>query len=110
MINAGVNVFRINFSHGTHEDHGKIIDAIHKINKENQRTIAILADLQGPKIRVGKIENNAANLEPGATFTITTNETLGNDNIASITYQELPRDVSLLVKEFFWMMVRLSWQ
>jgi pyruvate kinase len=95
MINSGVNVFRINFSHGTYEDHGKIIDAIHNINKENQRTIAILADLQGPKIRVGKIKNNAANLEPGATFTITTNETLGNDNIASITYQDLPRDVSV---------------
>lgn len=93
MINAGVNVFRINFSHGSHKDHGKTIDLIHEINKKNDRTIAILADLQGPKIRVGQIENNGANLEPGNKFTISTNETIGNDSIASISYQELPRDV-----------------
>ena len=93
MVNAGVNVFRINFSHGSHDAHGKVIDMIHKINKKNNRTIAILADLQGPKIRVGQIENNAANLEPGKDFTISTKATVGNDNIASISYQELPRDV-----------------
>lgn len=94
LVNAGVNVFRVNFSHGTHEEAGKFIDLIKKINIEYGRTIAILADLQGPKIRVGKIKDNAANLIEGDLFTITTEECIGDEKKASITYQELPKDVS----------------
>ena len=59
LVKAGVNVFRLNFSHGSHEDKARIIEQIRKINKSEPYNIAILADLQGPKLRVGEIENNA---------------------------------------------------
>src|SRR5215467_4081272 len=59
LVKAGVNVFRLNFSHGTHEDKLAIIEHIHNINKTEPYNIAILGDLQGPKLRVGEIENNA---------------------------------------------------
>src|SRR6185295_10907750 len=59
LVQAGVNVFRLNFSHGTHEDKKKIIDHIRKLNKTEPYNIAILGDLQGPKLRVGEIINNA---------------------------------------------------
>src|SRR5215210_5678111 len=58
LVRAGVNVFRLNFSHGTHEDKTKIIEHIRNINKTEPYNIAILGDLQGPKLRVGEIENN----------------------------------------------------
>src|SRR6187401_52656 len=58
LVKAGVNVFRLNFSHGSHEDKGKIIEFIRQINKTEPYNIAILGDLQGPKLRVGEIENN----------------------------------------------------
>src|SRR4051812_50095560 len=57
LVKCGVNVFRLNFSHGTHEDKKKIIEFIDQINKTEPYNIAILADLQGPKLRVGEIEN-----------------------------------------------------
>ena len=57
LVRAGVNVFRLNFSHGSHEDKAKIIEHIRKINKTEPYNIAILGDLQGPKLRVGEIEN-----------------------------------------------------
>ena len=59
LVKAGVNVFRLNFSHGTHEDKARIIEIIREINNTLPFNIAILADLQGPKLRVGEIENNA---------------------------------------------------
>jgi len=59
LVQEGVNVFRLNFSHGTHEQHKVVIDHIKKINEGFPFNIAILADLQGPKLRVGEIENNA---------------------------------------------------
>ena len=64
LVKAGVNVFRLNFSHGSHEDKARIIEIIRKINKTLPFNIAILADLQGPKLRVGEIENNALKLNP----------------------------------------------
>src|SRR6478609_2608122 len=59
LVKAGVNVFRLNFSHGSHEDKAQIIQHIRNINKTEPYNIAILGDLQGPKLRVGEIENNA---------------------------------------------------
>ena len=72
IIQKGVNVCRINFSHGTHEDHKKVIDSIREINKELGLHTAILADLQGPKIRVGEIENYGFELRANQEITFTT--------------------------------------
>src|SRR5215216_1332881 len=65
LVKAGVNVFRLNFSHGSHEDKQKIIDYIRNINKTEPYNIAILGDLQGPKLRVGEIESGSMVIEPG---------------------------------------------
>ena len=70
LVKAGVDVFRLNFSHGTHEDHLKIIQFIQRINAEHKLHISTLADLQGPKLRVGKIKDNALVLKAGDVITI----------------------------------------
>ena len=93
LANAGVNVFRINFSHGTHEEHKEVIDYIKQINEERGSNHAILADLQGPKIRVGKIENNGIELEEWDVLTITTDECVGNKDCVYLTYKNFPQDV-----------------
>jgi pyruvate kinase len=74
LVKAGVNIFRLNFSHGTHENKLMVIDHIRKINKTEPYNIAILADLQGPKLRVGEIENGALKIEPGDVLTFTSKE------------------------------------
>ena len=74
LVKAGVNIFRLNFSHGTHEDKSKIIEHIRDINKNEPYNIAILADLQGPKLRVGEIENGKIMIEPGEILTFTSKE------------------------------------
>ena len=71
LVQEGVNVFRLNFSHGSHEQHKEVIDHIKKINEGFPFNIAILADLQGPKLRVGEIENNALPLKVGDSFYLT---------------------------------------
>src|ERR1700752_1981905 len=71
LVKAGVNVFRLNFSHGTHENKAKIIEYIRKINKTEPYNIAILGDLQGPKLRVGDIEGGEIRIEPGDILTFT---------------------------------------
>lgn len=71
LVQAGVDVFRLNFSHGTHNDHLQVIERIKAINKEHKLYIGILADLQGPKLRVGKIKDNALPLAEGDVITIT---------------------------------------
>jgi len=65
MINEGVDVFRLNFSHSTKEEHLKLINIIKELNLELGTNVSILADLQGPKLRVGEIENDLLNLEEG---------------------------------------------
>jgi pyruvate kinase len=92
MFEEGVNVCRLNFSHGSHEDHLKNIQLIRSLNQETGSNIAILADLQGPKIRTHEIENNAAELVMGATVEISSEKVLGNKDCFSINYP-LPRDV-----------------
>src|SRR5206468_8006718 len=77
LVKAGVNVFRLNFSHGSHEDKGKIIQHIRQINTTEPYNIAILADLQGPKLRVGEIENDALEITPGDILTFTNDKCIG---------------------------------
>jgi pyruvate kinase len=93
MIKAGVNVCRLNFSHGKPEDHKKTIDTIREINTQYKTNIAILADLQGPKIRIGLVKDGGIHLINGTRINITTNECIGDDNQIYITYETFPQDV-----------------
>ena len=93
LVIAGVNVFRLNFSHGTHEDKKKIIDNIRGINKELNCTIAILGDLQGPKLRVGEIENNRLEVKEGDILTFTNTKCIGTLDKIYVSYPNLAGDV-----------------
>ena len=93
LIKAGVNVCRINFSHGSHEEHGEVIRNIREINKEMKQHTAILGDLQGPKIRVGEVVEGTMLVE-GNPITITTNECVGNADKVYINYDNFPKDVA----------------
>jgi len=94
MIHAGVNVFRINFSHADHEDVAERINIIRSLSEKHKTYTAILADLQGPKLRVGVIEEGAI-VEPGDTVEfITTEPFVGNAKQAYMTYQRFPKDVT----------------
>ncbi|MBD3748915.1 MAG: pyruvate kinase [Sphingobacteriales bacterium] len=93
MIKAGVDVCRLNFSHGKQEDHQKVIDTIREINQKYKTNIGILADLQGPKIRIGLVKDGGINLTNGTNVKITTKECIGDDNQIYITYDTFPQDV-----------------
>src|SRR5215212_739769 len=93
LVKAGVNVFRLNFSHGSHEDKSRIIELIREINKTEPYNIAILADLQGPKLRVGEIENNALEINPGDILTFTNTPCIGNMEKIYVSYPNLHSDV-----------------
>lgn len=96
LVKAGVNVFRLNFSHGTHENKAQIIDYIRKINKTEPYNIAILGDLQGPKLRVGDIENGSLQINPGDVLTFTSKEKVtGNKERIYISYPNLHNDVKV---------------
>ncbi|WP_053405480.1 pyruvate kinase [Persicobacter sp. CCB-QB2] len=92
---AGVNVMRLNFSHGTHEDHLKVINHIREINKEFNFNISILQDLQGPKIRVGMMKDNGQPIETGQDLIITTEECEGTSEKVSTVYQNFSKDVKV---------------
>jgi pyruvate kinase len=91
LIKEGVDVFRLNFSHGTHEDHLKVIHNVRELNKELGTKICLLQDLQGPKIRVNEMEPNVT-IERGQDLIITTKEGLGNNKVVSTSYKNLPMD------------------
>lgn len=94
MAKAGMNVARLNCSHGTHETHGEVIGLIRSISRTMNKSIGILLDLQGPKIRVGKIQGDETlELEKGADFAITTRKVKGSKEMVSTTYDRLPSDV-----------------
>jgi len=93
MIRAGLNVCRLNFSHGKPEDHKKFIDLIREINDEYKTNVGILADLQGPKIRIGLVKDGGIHLINGTRINITTQECIGDDNQIYITYETFPQDV-----------------
>lgn len=90
---AGANVFRLNFSHGTHDIHQEVVQIIRRINKELNVNLGILQDLQGPKIRVGEVENNGVEINPGDQITITNDPVVGTKTLVSTVYQNLPNDV-----------------
>ena len=94
IIVAGVNVCRVNFSHGSYDDHEKTINIIREICDETGRNVAILADLQGPKIRVGQIENNGIILEAGQDIIFTSTKCIGTNEKVYISYQNFPKDVA----------------
>jgi pyruvate kinase len=95
LVRAGVNVFRLNFSHGTHEDKLKIIEHIRNMNKTEPYNISILADLQGPKLRVGEIENNALQVNVGDVLTFTNEKCVGTIEKIYVSYPNLAGDVKI---------------
>jgi pyruvate kinase len=95
MILNGTNVCRLNFSHGKHEDHLKTIQMVREINSELDVDVALLADLQGPKIRIGEVENNSIELINGSQLIITTESCIGNAQKVYLTYKEFPKDVAV---------------
>ena len=93
MFMAGLNVCRLNFSHGSYEDHAKVVQTIRQLNEETGLNVAILADLQGPKIRTNEMENNGVELINGKEVLIVTEKVLGTSEKFSINYAQLPADV-----------------
>jgi pyruvate kinase len=93
LILAGMNVARLNFSHGTHSEHLAVLRLIRRLSRELNRPVAVLQDLAGPKIRVGEIAAGIVNLRPGALFTLTSRRVPGGDNQVSISYPHLPAEV-----------------
>jgi len=93
MVRAGVDVVRLNFSHGTAEDHLKRAELVKDIARKTGRTVAILCDLQGPKIRVGKFKDGKVTLEKSRKFILDANCAIGDAERVGLDYKELPRDV-----------------
>ncbi|MFC4871383.1 pyruvate kinase [Negadavirga shengliensis] len=93
LVMAGADIFRLNFSHGDHEVHAGVIKTIREINSELNLNIGILQDLQGPKIRVGDVENNGVLIKQGDQITITNDPVMGTSSLVSTVYQNLPNDV-----------------
>lgn len=93
MISSGMNVCRINFSHGSYSDHAKVIESVRELNEELNTNVAVLADLQGPKIRTGEMQEGGVELEVGASILIQTIDVLGSKDSFSINYSGLPQDV-----------------
>jgi pyruvate kinase len=95
LVRAGVNVFRLNFSHGAHADKLSIIENIRRINQTEPYNISILGDLQGPKLRVGEIENNALEINPGDILTFTNEKLIGTKDRIYVSYPNLHADVKI---------------
>lgn len=93
FFHEGVDVCRLNFSHGTHEDHLKVINHILELNQELNTNVAILADLQGPKIRIGDVENNQVELKECEEVLFVTEKCLGTAKKLYLSYKEFPMDV-----------------
>ncbi len=95
LAKAGVDVFRLNFSHGTHEDHLKTINHVSYINNKYNAHLAILADLQGPKLRVGKMENDGLKIKEGDILTFTNEKCVGNMDKIYMSYLQFAQDVNV---------------
>jgi len=95
LMRAGMNVGRINFSHGNYQDQEERINVFKWIRGELGLPIPLLLDTQGPEIRIGKFENDEVFLNNGQTFTLLNEDTLGNEEKVSITYKELYKDVEI---------------
>jgi len=95
LVEAGMDVARLNFSHGSHDDHQQIYDMVRTAAKDTGRAVAVLADLQGPKIRLGKFANGPHLWATGDTVTITSDDILGTPDRVSCTYSKLPQEVKV---------------
>lgn len=95
LVKAGVNCFRLNFSHGSYEDKSKIIEYVRLINKNEPYNIALLGDLQGPKLRVGELENGKIELKEGDEFIFTTQKVVGNKEKIYVSYSRLAQDLKI---------------
>lgn len=95
LVEAGVNVFRLNFSHGTHDQHAEVIAHIRKINDDFPFNIAILADLQGPKLRIGEVENNALELKEGDELYFSNEKVMGTADNIYMSYPNFYKDVKV---------------
>jgi pyruvate kinase len=95
LVEAGMDVARMNFSHGSHEDHQKVYDLVRSSAHQAGRAVAVLADLQGPKIRLGKFANGPHLWNTGDLVTITSDDILGTPDRVSCTYTELPHEVKV---------------
>jgi len=93
LIRAGLNVARLNFSHGDFQRHGEVIRRIRNVGTKTGRRVAIMADLPGPKMRLGKIEPEPIELVPGDRFTLTSEDIIGSQQRVSMTFEQLPRVV-----------------
>ncbi|MCY4146732.1 MAG: pyruvate kinase, partial [Chloroflexi bacterium] len=94
MIRAGMNVARINFSHGDHQTHGRTIHHIRRIAAEEGTVVAVLCDIQGPKIRIGALREESMMLAIGDRVTLTTDDVIGANGIVSLPHPEFVRDIS----------------
>jgi pyruvate kinase len=94
LVDAGMDVARLNLSHGEHSDHEALYRRVRQASDESKRAIAVLVDLQGPKIRLGTFAGGPVQLEKGAEFVITTDDVPGDRNEVSTTYAGLPGDVA----------------
>lgn len=95
LVKCGVNVFRLNFSHGAHDDKAKIIEFIRQMNKTEPYNISILGDLQGPKLRVGEMENGGIEIVKGDILTFTNEKLVGNKDRIYVSYPNLHKDVKV---------------
>jgi pyruvate kinase len=94
LVDAGIDVARMNLSHGTYDVHEAVYQNVRKAANDSGRAVAVLVDLQGPKIRLGRFEDGPYDLAEGDIFTITTEDVVGDKTISSTTFKGLPQDVS----------------
>ena len=93
MLKEGMDVARVNFSHGDREGHGKTIDLFRKVRDGLEMSAAVMLDTKGPEIRTRDFEGGKAVLQAGETFTLTTKEIMGNASRTSVTYKSLPQEL-----------------
>lgn len=93
LIEEGVNIVRLNFSHGNYDDHLKVIENVRTINKQSNLNIALLQDLQGPKLRIGELENDQVILESNSELILTSKKIIGNSKKLFVSYDHLATDV-----------------
>ena len=95
LVKAGMNVMRLNFSHGSFEEHQNRVDNLRAVMKETGKRVAIMQDLSGPKIRIGKFKDSKITLKVGQDFILTTEECEGDENKVFVNYNELPNEVDV---------------
>jgi pyruvate kinase len=93
LIRSGMNVARINFSHGTHETHGAVIDRVRRVAQEEKAVVAVMCDLQGPKIRIGRVADEPLMLERGDQITFTLDDVPGENGLITLPHPEFVRDI-----------------